>query len=42
VGAAVFLAEKLVGKEFNRFTALQYQVTGSWEKPVYERLQKGR
>ncbi|MDT8388063.1 MAG: YhdP family protein [Thiogranum sp.] len=42
VGAAVFLAEKLVGKEFNRITELQYQVSGSWEDPTYERLPKRR
>ena len=42
VGAAVFLAERLVGKEFNRMTEVQYQVRGTWEKPVYEKLQKNR
>jgi uncharacterized protein YhdP len=42
VGAAVFLAEKLVGKEFNRMTEVQYQVSGSWDNPVYEKLQKNR
>ncbi len=42
VGAAVFLAEKLVGKEFNRITELQYQVSGSWEDPTYVRLPKRR
>ncbi len=38
VGAAVFLAEKLVGKEFNRMAQVRYKVTGSWDKPVYTRL----
>jgi uncharacterized protein YhdP len=42
VGAAVFLAEKLVGKEFNRMTEVQYHVSGSWDNPVYERLGKKR
>ncbi len=38
IGAAVFLADKLVGDQFNRLTRVQYQVTGSWDKPVYQRL----
>ena len=40
VGAAVFLADKLVGDQFNRLTRVQYQVTGSWDDPVYKRLSK--
>lgn len=42
VGAAVFLAEKLVGKEFNRMTKVQYHVSGGWDNPVYERLGRNR
>ncbi|MCO6411526.1 MAG: TIGR02099 family protein [Thiogranum sp.] len=42
VGAAVFLAEKLVGKEFNRMTRVEYHVSGSWDNPVYERLGRNR
>ena len=38
IGAAVFLADKLVGDKFNRITRIQYQVTGSWDKPVYKKL----
>jgi len=38
VGAAVFLADKLVGDKFNRMTRIQYQVTGSWDDPVYRKL----
>ena len=38
VGAAVFLAERLVGKNFNRMAQVRYKVTGSWDKPVYTRL----
>ncbi len=38
VGAAVFLAERLVGKNFNRMARVRYKVTGSWDKPVYTRL----
>ena len=38
VGAAVYLAEKLVGDNFNRMAQVNYKVTGSWENPVYTRL----
>ena len=38
VGAAVFLADKLVGDKFNRMTRVRYQVSGSWDDPVYTRL----
>jgi len=38
IGAAVFLADKLVGDKFNRITRVQYQVTGSWDDPVYKKL----
>ena len=38
VGAAAYLADKLVGKTLNRMTQMRYQVTGSWDKPVYTRL----
>jgi uncharacterized protein (TIGR02099 family) len=40
VGAAVYLADKLVGERFNRLTQVQYQVTGTWDEPVYTRLKK--
>jgi len=39
IGAAVFLADKLVGDKFNRITRVQYQVTGSWDDPVYKKLE---
>ena len=42
VGAAVFIAEKLVGDEFNRISRVQYQVSGSWDAPVYRKLRKPR
>ena len=35
VGAAVFLADKLVGDKFNRITRVRYKVSGSWDDPVY-------
>ena len=38
VGAAVFLADKLVGDKFNRMTQVRYQVSGSWDDPVYTSL----
>jgi uncharacterized protein YhdP len=40
VGAAAFVADKLVGDSFNRLTQVQYQVTGSWDHPVYVKLKK--
>ena len=40
VGAAVFLADKLVGDKFNRFTRVRYQVSGSWDDPVYKKLEQ--
>jgi uncharacterized protein YhdP len=40
VGAAVFLADKLMGDSFNRLTQVKYHVTGSWDKPVYSRIKK--
>jgi len=42
VGAAVFIAEKLVGDEFNRMSRVQYQVSGSWDAPVYRKLPRER
>jgi uncharacterized protein (TIGR02099 family) len=42
VGAAVFLADKLVGDRVNRLTSVRYHVTGSWDKPVYSRLKKDK
>ena len=38
VGAAVFLAERLVGKNFNRMAQVRYKVSGTWDEPVYTRL----
>jgi len=40
VGAAVFLADKLIGKQLNRLARVRYQVSGSWAKPVFTRLGK--
>ena len=37
VGAALLVAQQIVGKEFDRMTRYQYAVTGSWEDPVFTR-----
>jgi len=42
VGAAVFLADKLVGDRVNRLTQVKYHVTGSWDTPVYTKLKKDK
>ena len=36
------MVEKLVGDEFNRMSRVQYQVSGSWNAPVYRKLRKER
>ncbi|MCW8884623.1 MAG: hypothetical protein OQK12_05105, partial [Motiliproteus sp.] len=36
VAGAVFLIEKLVGKQVQKFTSANYSVTGSWHEPVME------
>lgn len=38
VGAAVFLAQKLVGKNVEAITRYQYQVTGSWDDPQIQQI----
>lgn len=40
VGAAVLLAERLIGDQVNKMTQVKYQVTGSWTNPVYSKLEK--
>ena len=37
VGAALLVAQQIVGKEVDRMTRYQYAVTGSWEDPVFTR-----
>lgn len=37
VGAALYLAEKVVGKSFDRANKVQYLVSGPWEDPVFKR-----
>jgi uncharacterized protein YhdP len=40
IGALVLLFEKLMGKEIEKAAARKYKVTGSWEKPLIERIDK--
>ncbi len=37
VGAALYLAEKVVGKRIDRANKIQYLVTGSWQDPLLKR-----
>jgi uncharacterized protein (TIGR02099 family) len=37
VGAAVFLAQKVLGKRVDRVTSIHYTVKGSWDDPTIER-----
>ena len=37
VGAALLVAQQLVGKEVDRMTRYQYAVTGNWDDPVFTR-----
>ncbi len=41
VGAALFVAERLFGDRMNRLARYQYQVTGSWDDPILERISVG-
>jgi uncharacterized protein (TIGR02099 family) len=38
VGAAVLLAERLLGDQVDEMSTIQYQVTGSWKDPQYTRF----
>ena len=42
VGAAVLLAERLLGSQVNQLSKVQYQVTGSWNDPQYTRFEKSK
>jgi uncharacterized protein (TIGR02099 family) len=39
VGAALLLAGQVMGKEVNKLTRFQYQVSGPWNEPVIRRVQ---
>jgi len=34
-GAALFLAQNIMGDELDKITRYQYQVTGSWDNPIF-------
>ncbi len=34
-GAALFLAQKIMGEDFNKITSYQYQATGTWDEPLF-------
>lgn len=38
VGAALFLAQKLFENQIDAMTRYQYRVSGTWDKPVFERV----
>ncbi len=39
VGAAILLAERIIGDQVNKMSKIQYQVTGSWKDPQYTRFE---
>lgn len=38
IGAVVLLAERILGKQIDKMSKIEYQVTGSWDDPKYEKL----
>ncbi len=42
VAGAVFLVEKLIGKQLKKFTTVRYRVHGPWENPIVEPLVAAR
>ncbi len=38
VGAAVLIADQVIGKQVDKLSQYQYRVRGPWENPVFERL----
>ncbi|WP_158675284.1 AsmA-like C-terminal region-containing protein [Thiohalobacter thiocyanaticus] len=38
--AALFLADRFLGKQFEDMARYQYTVTGSWQDPVFRRLNR--
>ena len=38
VGAALFIADRLVGGQVDRLAQIQYQLTGTWNDPKIERI----
>lgn len=41
IGAAVLVAERLFGKQFDSMSKIRYSVSGSWADPVYRKLDRG-
>lgn len=41
VGAAVLVADQVIGKQVDKLSQYQYRVTGTWENPVFERVGAG-
>jgi uncharacterized protein YhdP len=42
VGAALFLAQRLMGAQVDRMARYRFRVTGPWEDPQIERLERGQ
>jgi len=42
VGAAVLVAQQLMGKQLEKITRYQYEVVGSWDDPVIARIETRR
>ncbi|WP_210396546.1 YhdP family protein [Motiliproteus sediminis] len=40
IAGAVFLVERLIGKQLKRFTSVRYQLSGPWESPAMELISK--
>jgi len=36
-GAALFVAQNIMGDELNKLTSYQYQITGPWDNPVFSK-----
>jgi len=36
-GAALFLAQKIMGEELDKITRYEYQVTGTWDEPLFSK-----
>lgn len=41
VGAAIYLAQKIFGKQVDKATSTQYLITGSWENPTITKQPQG-
>ncbi len=41
VGAALLIAQQLLGDKMDRISAAEYQISGPWDDPAVERINKG-